>query len=134
MEQLFPALALHEQILGDLRQREQALPEREAEARKALEDALARFADERASIGRDRNLLAEAEQLYRRFSNRGPGDGPRLDAPPPAPAPREQTLTLARDAISERSDSAQLVDAEAESHVTSTIRNLRQQLIGEGRG
>ena len=67
MIQLSQTLEFHERVLNDLEQRDAAVREKEGEARRLLEQALAQCAAERAAIARERIVLEQAEQLYRRF-------------------------------------------------------------------
>ncbi len=68
MNQLDAVLELHKRVLADLERRGAAVQERENEARRALEQALAQCAAERASITQEKSVLAQAAELYRRFA------------------------------------------------------------------
>ncbi len=68
MDRLDAVLELHERVLADLARRGAAIQERENEARRALEQALAQCAAERASITQDKLVLVQAAELYRRFA------------------------------------------------------------------
>jgi hypothetical protein len=65
--QLNSMLQFHERVLAELDRRETAVEEQETEARRLLEEALARCASERALIAQERTVLEQAEQVYRRF-------------------------------------------------------------------
>jgi hypothetical protein len=79
-------LELHRRILSDLDLREDAATEKEAAARKALEEALQDIAADRQAIKQYRELLAQAEKLYQTFvgANRS-GDSAALRQPAEAP-------------------------------------------------
>ena len=67
MIQLSKTLELHERVLSGLERRDAAVREKEGEARRLLEQALAQCTAERAAIAQERAVLTQAEQLYRRF-------------------------------------------------------------------
>jgi hypothetical protein len=60
-------LQFHERVLAELDRRLTAVEEQEAEARRLLEEALARCGSERALIAQERTVLEQAEQVYRKF-------------------------------------------------------------------
>jgi hypothetical protein len=60
-------LELHRHVMAELDARAVAIAEKEADARKALEQALDQCAQHRAAIEQDKASLVQAEQLYRRF-------------------------------------------------------------------
>jgi hypothetical protein len=66
--QLDAVLELHSRVLVDLERRGAAIQERENEARRVLEEILAECAAERTSIAQEKSLLAQAAELYRRFT------------------------------------------------------------------
>ena len=62
--------------MAELDARIAAIAEKEAEARKALEQALEQCAHHRTAIEQDKVSLVQAEQLYRRFLAAKVGQGP----------------------------------------------------------
>ena len=87
-----PALELHERVLADLDRRGAAVVEQEAEARRVLEQALARCAAARTNIDQDRAVLEQAGKLYRQFIETNPGSVPEANAAPPAPVPEGRSV------------------------------------------
>jgi hypothetical protein len=85
-------LELHQRVLADLDQREAAVLEQEAEARRMLEQALANCAAKHTSIEQERVVLVQAEKLYRRFIETSEGGVPRDNASQPEPAQGEQSV------------------------------------------
>jgi hypothetical protein len=67
LPQLSPTLELHKRVLADLERRDTAIGEREREARRLLEQAIAQCNAERTAIATERKVLMQAEQLYLRF-------------------------------------------------------------------
>ena len=92
-----PVLELHQRVLADLDRREAAIVEQEAEARKVLEQALARCAAERTSIDQDKAVLVQAAKLYRRLSETDGGAFPEASAAQPAPVPPQGDVSVLRD-------------------------------------
>ena len=90
MNQLDAVLELHERVFADLERRGAAIQERENEARRALEHALAECAAERASITQEKSVLVQAAELYRRFAGAN-----NMLASTNNPQPVAETLTLA---------------------------------------
>lgn len=68
MSQLDAVLELHARVLRDLERRGAAIQERENEVRLSLEQILAQCAAERTSIAQEKSVLAQAAELYRRFT------------------------------------------------------------------
>jgi hypothetical protein len=69
--QLNAIVELHERIFTDLEQRGSTIQEHENEARRALEQILARCAADRATIEQEKTLLSQAQELYVRFLGGG---------------------------------------------------------------
>jgi hypothetical protein len=67
LSQSHSTLELHKRVLADLDQREAAVVQQVAEARRVLEQTLAQCAAERTSIEQERAVLVQAEKLYSRF-------------------------------------------------------------------
>ena len=134
MDQLASALQLHEQIVAGLKSREQTIQEREDEARRALEQALASCAEERASIGREKALLLAVEELYTRHANQALGVATQTGSSQPMPESPPPLPSTVKRAISEPNEPMALVATDTADQVAATIRNLRQGLISEMRG
>src|SRR5258708_7272511 len=138
LSQINPALELHKRIMADLDRRDAAVVKQEADARRALEQAIADCAAQRARTDQERILLTQAGQLYQRFSEEeqlrlsatcSMVPLATLDAAPAlvaqehaaAPAPTEPDSAPAHT----------LVEPYIESEITTTIRGLRKQLSAE---
>ena len=130
LTQFDTTLDLHERLLTDLVRRDAAVAEQEAEARRALEQALAHCAAEHASIDQDRVLLMQVGQLYRRFIEANGGKVPEPDAVSPKLTAQASPSKPEQDA-GPRVDRPTLVDSSIESQIATTIRGLRSQLIAE---
>ena len=94
LSQSHSTLELHQRVLADLDQREAAVVEKEAEARRVLEQALAHCAAERTSIEQDRAVLEQAEKLYRRFIDTDGGGVPADNMAQPEPAPQQEPCVM----------------------------------------
>jgi hypothetical protein len=94
LSQSHSTLELHQRVLADLDQREAAVMEQEAEARRVLEQALAHCAAERTSIEQDRAVLEQAAKLYRRFIDTGGGKVPEDNVAQPEPAPEQEPCVM----------------------------------------
>jgi hypothetical protein len=99
LDQWDSMLALHERLLSDLDRRDASIGEQENEARRALEQALARCASERSAIAQEKAVLVQAQQLYRRF----------LGTPPATAATMDQ--------VAQPSEMLELVDSSVEAPV-----------------
>lgn len=130
LDSMTPARELHEQIAAALHQREQAVEERETEARLIFEQAMASCAEERASIDREKSLLVEVEGLYKRHAKGEAAEVVRTEGARPAPEQRPPLPPTVRRAILEPDEPTRLVARQTEDQVAVTIRNLRRELIG----
>lgn len=131
LDPLTSTLQLHEQITAGLQQREHAIERREAEARKILEQVLASCTEERASIGREKALLVEVQELYKRHAGGDPREVPQAEWAQPTPEHPPPLPPTVRKAILEPDEPTPLVAPGTEDQVAVTIRNLRQELISE---
>jgi hypothetical protein len=82
--QLDAVVELHERIFTDLEQRGATIQEHENEARRALEQILARCAADRATIEQEKTLLSQAQELYVRFLGGGNAAASAIILQPPA--------------------------------------------------
>lgn len=81
-EELGRTLYLHQRIRSELDEREVATQGKEAEARRVFDAALAEIAVERRAIDHYREVLTQAEKLYRAFDETGKeGDATGLVQP-----------------------------------------------------
>ena len=131
VDPLTSTLKLHEQIVVGLTERELAVARRETEARQILEQTLTLCADERANLGRERALLTEVEELYRRHAWRGSDAIAPIASAQPAPEHRPAPAPIVSSPMPEPAAPPRLVASEKEDQVSVTIRNLRQGLISE---
>ena len=136
---------LHERVLVDLERRDSAVREQESEARRLLEQALAQCRAERAAIANERAVLAQAEQLYRRFLGAGAAIGsdlppqeptvPFAEQPSPAEAGSEAELSPPAELSTEGTepeevarDGAEPEGSDPASDIDARVRNLRSGL------
>jgi len=124
--QLNPTFELHQRVLGELDRRDGLVREKEGEARRLLEQALAQCAAERAAIAQERAVLAHAEQLYRRFL--GASDVPDLaveTSSPPSEMEESEIMTepLIATPLPDNFDSG--------SDIETRVRELRSDLCGQ---
>jgi hypothetical protein len=139
LAELAPALELHQQVLADLDRRDAAIVEREAEARRVLEQALADCAAEHTRIDQEKQLLTQASQLYRRFLENKQQQmpaSPSIASPEPEPPPpvREAQPWAPAPQQEPQVEQLALVDSATESQIADTIRDIRNQLITDRRG
>ena len=140
MTQSNPTLELHGRVLIDLDRRDSTVREKEREARRLLEQALAQCGAERAAIANERAVLSHAEQLYRRFL--GVSTAVVADQPPPEPAvadveqlkpaeagPDAELIAEGADPGATQHDATEVesVDA-ASSDIQARVRDLRSGL------
>jgi hypothetical protein len=130
--ELDPTLQLHQLLLTDLDRRDAVTAEREAEARRTLEQALADCAAEHSRIEHERLLLTQVGQLYRRFIEERQlriSASCSIVPPPPPPEAFEPELVTRMHPMEGTADQHVLVDPSTELQIASTIREIRSQLI-----
>lgn len=125
---------LHRHILRDLTLREAAITNKEAEARKAFEQMLQTYAAEKGAIQQHRELLAQAETLYRRFADAHRDDSaaavPQPSEAPPAAAASDQSFAPASLRMDENPSGLALAALPPpDVEIAATLDSLRNQII-----
>ena len=147
--ELTQVLELNERMLDDLKHRELAVQEKEDEARRALDQVLARCVSEHAAIAQEKVVLAQAEELYRRFLGGRTQESVAVDPQSPEPetpqppkwsqqpamvdAPHgQQTLVKAPSSLVEWAETASASGRNSANRVGDLRSEIRGQVSGKG--
>ena len=140
-EELGRTLYLHQRIRSELDQREVATKGKEAEARRVFDEVLEEIVAERRAIDQYREVLIQAENLYRAFGGAGkdsdaagvtqPSDAQTAVATPdPASAPTLRTEGAEPSPLTDEDAPALSLDEEtANAETPSVVDELRRAAI-----